>query len=115
MGFEQSPEGEKVIGWMAANSRNNFRLLPKGEEGVATIICFSVEAEKQSQGVASALLEFALEDLPAQGYKRVQAAPLAGGQFETWGYRGPLSLYKKFGFNEGPMLDEQHVLVMREL
>ena len=77
--------------------------------------CFSVEAEKQSQGVASALLEFALEDLPAQGFKRVQAAPLAGGQFETWGYRGPLSLYKKFGFNEGPMRDEQHVLVMREL
>ena len=56
-----------------------------------------------------------MEDLPAQGFKRVQAAPLAGGQFETWGYRGPLSLYKKFGFNEGPMLDEQHVLVMREL
>ena len=115
LAFEQSPEGEKVIGWMAANSHNNFRLLPKGEEGVATIICFSVDAEKQSQGVASALLEFALEDLPAQGFKRVQAAPLAGGQFETWGYRGPLSLYKKFGFNEGPMRDEQHVLVMREL
>ena len=115
LAFEQSPEGEIVIGWMAANNHNNFRLLPQEEEGVATIICFSVEAKKQSQGVASALLEFALKDLPSQGYRRVQAAPLASGQFETWGYRGPLSLYKKFGFNEGPMFDEQHVLVIKEL
>ena len=115
LAFERSTEGERVIGWMAANNHNNFRLLPQEEEGIATIICFSVESKKQSQGVASALLEFALGDLPSQGYKRVQAAPLASGQFETWGYRGPLSLYKKFGFNEGPMIDGQHVLVVKEL
>ena len=74
-----------------------------------------MEAESQGKGVAKRLLEFAIADLPEQGYSKVQAAPLANGEFAKWGYRGPLSLYKKFGFTEGPMLDDQHVLVTREL
>ena len=115
LAFEQTDEGEIVIGWMAANSHNNFRFLPPAIDDAATIICFSVQADKQSKGVASALLDYAIKDLPTKGLTRVQAAPLASGQFETWGYRGPLSLYKKFGFKEGPMLDEQHVLVSLQL
>ena len=77
LAFEQSAEGERAIGWMAANSHNNFRLLPTGEDDVATIVCISVQADRQSQGVASALLDYALGDLPLHGYKKVQAAPLA--------------------------------------
>jgi GNAT superfamily N-acetyltransferase len=115
LAFEDQDGEEVAIGWMAANSHNIFRLLPPGDSSTATIICFAVDASKQSQGVATALLEFALKDLPEQGYKLVQAAPLANGQFETWGYRGPLALYRKFGFAEGPMLDEQHILVTRTL
>lgn len=115
LAFERTDGSERVIGWMAANGHNNFRLLPPAGDDVATIICFSVQADKQSKGVASALLDYAIRDLPSQGFTRVQAAPLASGQFETWGYRGPLSLYKKRGFEEGPMLDDQHVLVSLEL
>jgi GNAT superfamily N-acetyltransferase len=115
LAFEEGDSDEVVVGWMAANSHNNFRLLPPAEDDTATIICFSVAAQSQQKGVATKLLEFALTDLPKLGYLRVQAAPLASGRFETWGYRGPLSLYQKFGFTEGPMLDEQHVLVSRDL
>ena len=115
LAFERTEEGESVIGWMAANRHNNFRLLPPTKDQVATIICFAVQADKQSQGVASSLLDYAIKDLPAHGFTQVQAAPLASGQFETWGYRGPLSLYKNFGFKEGPMIDDQHVLMSLEL
>lgn len=115
LAFEEGDSGEVVVGWMAANSHNNFRLLPPAEDNTATIICFSVAAQSQQKGVATKLLKFALTDLPKLGYLRVQAAPLASGQFEIWGYRGPLSLYQKFGFTEGPMLDEQHVQVSRDL
>ena len=115
LAFEQRDGEEIAVGWMAANSHNNFRLLPPTTEDIATIICFSVEAESQGKGVATRLLEFAIADLPEQGFSKVQAAPLANGEFAKWGYRGPLSLYKKFGFTEGPMLDDQHVLVTKEL
>ena len=115
LAFEQRDGEEIAVGWMAANCHNNFRLLPPTTDDTATIICFSVEANSQGTGVATRLLEFAIGDLPEQGYSKVQAAPLANGEFAKWGYRGPLSLYKKFGFTEGPMLDDQHVLVTREL
>ena len=115
LAFETKDGTERTVGWMAANAHNNFRLLPPVSDNVATIICFAVDAEKQSQGVASELLEFALNDLPSLGFERVQAAPLASGEFETWGYRGPLSLYRKFGFTEGAMMDDKHILVTRGL
>jgi len=114
LAFEQRDGDEVVVGWMAANSHNNFRLLPPTKNEADTIICFSVEAESQGKGVAKSLLEFAIADLPEQGYSKVQAAPLANGEFAKWGYRGPLSLYKRFGFTEGQMLDDQHMLVARE-
>ena len=115
LALEQRDGEEIAVGWMAANRHNNFRLLPPTTDDTATIICFTVEAASQGKGVAGRLLEFAIADLPEQGYRKVQAAPLANGEFANWGYRGPLSLYKKFGFSEGPMLDDQHVLVTREL
>ncbi|MEY4962173.1 MAG: hypothetical protein RLZZ249_870 [Actinomycetota bacterium] len=113
-GYVALSEG-KVIGWMAANSFKNFVELPGDEEDVAAIICFVVESEYQRRGVATKMLNFALADLPNHGYRAVNAAPLASGEFVSHGYRGPRSMFEKAGFESGPMVDEKHVLMTRSL
>jgi GNAT superfamily N-acetyltransferase len=108
-------EGDKVIGWMAANSFKNFVALPPMPENVAAIICFVIEKEHQGQGVATQLLNYALGDLPKHGYVAVNSAPLASGEFQTWGYRGPRSMFEKAGFEPGPMVDDKHILMSKSL
>ena len=108
-------DGGKVIGWMAANRANNFVILPETDDSVARIICFVIEQEHQGRGVATALLKFALADLADRGFETVEAAPLASGEFVSWGYRGPRSMFEKAGFVPGPMLDDKHILLQRKL
>lgn len=108
-------EGKTVIGWMAANSFKNFVALPPMPQTAAAIICFVIEQEHQGQGVATKLLEYAIQDLPKYGFTSVKAAPIATGDFQSWGYRGPKSLFEKAGFEPGPMVDDKHILMSRDL
>ena len=104
-------EGDEAIGWVAANKANNFVGLPPTGEDVARVLCFIVSAEHQGKGVATDLLNYAIADLKAKGFKSMEAAPRASDDFASWGYRGKLSTFLKAGFIEGPMVDEQHILV----
>lgn len=116
LAFDDEGERPRVIGWLSANAHENYRLLPPlGDEKIATIICFSIEKDFQGRGVATKMLEFALEDLANRGFKTVQAAPLENGEFHDWGYRGKLSMFLKQGFAIGPKLDDHHVLVTKQL
>ncbi len=113
-GYVAVSEG-KVIGWMAANSFKNFVALPPAPEDVAAIICFVVDQEHQGRGVAKQLLNYALEDLPKHGFRSVNSAPLASGEFLSYGYRGPRSMFEKAGFVAGPMVDDKHILMSKPL
>ena len=108
-------DGEEVIGWVAANKANNFAQLPPTSEETARILCFIVEPNHQGKGVATALLNFAIEDLATQGFKTVEAAPQLDQGFGASGYRGKLSMFMKAGFEPLEALDEHHVLVRRQL
>lgn len=108
-------EGEKVIGWMAANSFKNFVELPPMPESAAAIICFVIEQQHQGKGIATKLLEYAIQDLPRHGFSSLSAAPLNTEEFQTWGYRGAKSMFEKAGFQPGPMVDDQHILMSRDL
>ncbi|MDE2592391.1 MAG: GNAT family N-acetyltransferase [Actinomycetales bacterium] len=115
LAFERVAGAERVIGWMAANASTNFLALPGARPELARILCFVVDQEFQGRGVATELLRYALSDLPSRGFKMVEAAPLAADEFVAYGYRGPLSMFLKQGFQAGQMLDEKHILVSREL
>ena len=108
-------EGDDVIGWVAANKANNFVLLPPTNEKTARILCFIVEQKHQGKGVSTQLLNFAINDLAALGFSRLEAAPRSSDDFDLAGYRGKLSTFLKAGFVQGPPIDDQHVLVHREL
>lgn len=116
LAFDGEGEGAKVIGWLSANSHNNYRLLPSmPDDTTATLICFAIQKEHQGKSVATELLEYAISDLKRKGFSTVQAAPIESDEFNHWAYRGPLSMYLKFGFTKGPKLDDMHVLVTKSL
>jgi GNAT superfamily N-acetyltransferase len=108
-------DGEKVIGWMAANKANNFKAIPKTTDEVARVLCFVIDADHQGRGAATTLLRFAIQDLASQGFTSLEAAPRSSDEFDSAGYRGKLSTYLKAGFSAGPKLDDHHVLVSRTL
>jgi len=108
-------EGDEVIGWVAANKANNFVGLPSTGEDVARVLCFIVDSKHQRKGIATDLLNFAIADLRSKGFKSIEAAPRAANDFASWGYRGKLSTFLKAGFEAGPMVDEQHILVHMNL
>jgi GNAT superfamily N-acetyltransferase len=108
-------QGERAVGWMAANAAKNFVELPAAPESVDRILCFVVDEDFQGKSIATSLLTFAIEDLPNLGFCMVEAAPLASGEFSKADYRGPLGMFLKAGFALGPNVDDKHVLVQRQL
>lgn len=112
---DTSTPASDVVGWMAANRNNNFQSLPPSDETTATIICFVIQDSYQNQGIASALLEYGVEDLKGRGFRTIQAAPLASNSHVDYGYRGKLSMFEKLGFTPINNIDDKHVLVVRDL
>lgn len=113
-GYLAIDNGE-VIGWMSATRANDVKQLPPASEQTARILCFVIEPQHQNQGIATALLNFAIEDLKTQGFELIEAAPLQTDQHRKDAYRGKLSMFKKAGFEEVTMIDDQHILVHRNL
>lgn len=95
----------RPVGWLNAGPRQAYqslRRLPEGDPGDALVMCFVVLPEVRNQGVASALLDFALSDLASRGMTSVQAYPPARMpedlSWEAASYKGPLSMYLERGF-----------------
>ncbi|MFM7013571.1 MAG: N-acetyltransferase family protein [Actinomycetota bacterium] len=108
-------EGDRTIGWVAANAAKNFPGFPEASESTARILCFVIDQDFQRQGVATKLLNYALEDLPKQGFDLVEAAPKTQSEVSSRSYRGPISMYLKAGFELVGPLDEHSVIVRRKL
>jgi GNAT superfamily N-acetyltransferase len=95
----------RPVGWLNAGPREayqNLRGLPGGAAGEALVMCFVVLPEARRQGVAAALLDFALADLARRGLTAVEAYPPSGEPGEhPWqahNYKGPRALYLSRGF-----------------
>lgn len=96
----------RPVGWLNAGPRRAYRslrALPGGDPGEALVMCFVVLSECRGQGIASALLDFALADLAAMGMSSVEAYPPAGEppgdlSWEAASYKGTLSMYLQRGF-----------------
>lgn len=118
-----SPEGRgvvaidaegRIVGWLKltpvghvpkAFEQRYYRALPcfmGDREGVHLIGCVLVHPSKRRRGVASALVEGALELAATYGARAVEALPRrtewAVGDEELW--MGPLSVYRALGFVE---------------
>ena len=93
----------RVVGWCHAAPKSELVTVP-GERSadVGAIVCFVVAPDQRRQGIATHLLEAALEYLRSRGMKTAEAYPWAGDVDPSrwvWSqYVGPLSMYLREGF-----------------
>ena len=97
-------EDNKVIGWCNSNNKSAFpRLLTIDgidEKSIKSIVCFIVDKEFRSKGVATSLLQEILKDAKAEGFKIVEAYPNKNAEDAYGNYHGAYGMYIKNGFIE---------------
>ena len=108
-------DGEMAIGWVAAGPANQYRLLPQEDSCKARIPCFVIDPNYRGRGVATALLNSAIDDLRALGYAKVQAAPSVDSTSQEGNYHGPKAMFLKAGFQEGPLMQNGQQIVELDL
>jgi len=115
----------RVVGWCHAAPKSEIPILAAGDPTAAldtktgAVVCFVVSPDARKQGVATKLLDAAIEHLRDRGMTAVEAYPPATGTDDPvkWpqrNYHGPLSMYLKAGFHEVSR-SEWSIVVRREL
>jgi GNAT superfamily N-acetyltransferase len=99
----------RVVGWChAAPKTELLNVEGTKDPTVGAIVCFVVAPDQRRQGIATRLLDAALEHLRGRGMKTAEAYPRIGevdpSQWAQSMYVGPLSMYVKAGF----AIEEQH-------
>jgi ribosomal protein S18 acetylase RimI-like enzyme/uncharacterized protein YndB with AHSA1/START domain len=114
-------EGGKPIGWCNYGETTRLTgvmrklgLTAAEHEGVGSVACFVIAAPYRGHGVASKLLDEAVERLRARGLRAVEAYPKRSDDSPHTNYRGPLAMFLRAGFE--PYGDvERHLIVRKTL
>ena len=105
----------RVVGWCHAAPKNEL-VNVEGEKDpkVGAIVCFVVAPDQRRQGVATTLLDAALEHLRKRGMTAAEAYPFLGeidpARWSQINYVGPLSMYVKAGFEVAEKHDDYAVV-----
>jgi len=109
----------RVVGWCHAAPKAELLAVPGDRpDDVGAIVCFVVAPDQRRQGIATQLLDAAIEHLRSRGMKTAEAYPTRGNIDPArwvWSqYVGPLSMYEKAGF-EIAETHEDFCIVRRNL
>jgi GNAT superfamily N-acetyltransferase len=98
-----------AVGWVSLGPRVGFgrlasskMLAPVDDAPVWSIVCFVVGRRARGQGVASTLLEAAIEHARAAGATMLEAYPVDPGEARipaANAYHGTLSMFRRAGFS----------------
>jgi ribosomal protein S18 acetylase RimI-like enzyme len=93
------------VGWVAIAPREEYEAIMRspqyrpreggGGEAVWSIVCFAIDKEARGQGVASELLDAAVDYAFAHGATSVEAYPHVSNATD---YMGHTELYRRAGF-----------------
>lgn len=95
---------DKVIGWVNANAVQAYpRLYPIIKPYMispksGTVVCFVIHPDYRRQGVASALLQAAVDGFEKEGYASVLGNPFENQEKPEKAYHGTLGMYERAGF-----------------
>lgn len=111
---------DQPVGWCnygetthLAGVMRRFKLEAASQQGVGSVACFVIASPYRGHGVASKLLDAAIERLRARGVREVEAYPLrASDDSAQSNYRGPLEMYLRAGFEPYRELERQ--IIMRK-
>ena len=104
-------DGRRPVGWCAVAPRGDYPRLKRmqaatatqNEEGLWSITCFVVRVGHRRRGVATQLLQAAVDLARRHGAKTVEAYPVDESVRPTGSsglFQGPLSMYLRAGFTE---------------
>ncbi|HXC77665.1 MAG TPA: GNAT family N-acetyltransferase [Candidatus Acidoferrum sp.] len=112
-------EGDTPIGWCdygettrLSGVMHKFGLTAADHEGVGSVACFVIASPYRGHGVASRLLDAAVERLRAKGLNAVEAYPTRSGDSQHTNYRGPLAMFLRAGFE--PYREAGRHLILRK-
>jgi len=88
------------VGWINVDDKRAYGRLEQteGAERIMSIVCFTVSPMHRRKGIATALLETAVDGAKQQGFDFIEAYPVKGAETDALNYHGPLELYKRMGF-----------------
>lgn len=112
-------ENDLVIGWLNTNDKSMYETLNKvnrpdiweeGDKGlkIKSITCFTVAPDYRRKGIASALLERALNDATSEGYDFAESYVRAIENPER-NYHGHETFYLKAGFETYKTLENEKI------
>jgi len=112
-------EGGQAIGWCnygettrLSGVMHKMNLAASDHEGVGSVACFVIAAPYRGHGVASLLLDAAVERLRARGLRAVEAYPKRSDDSQRTNYRGPLAMFLRAGFE--PYREAGNHLILRK-
>jgi ribosomal protein S18 acetylase RimI-like enzyme len=95
----------KPVGWCnygettrLSGVMHKLGLSAADHEGVGSVACFVIAAPYRGHGVASRLLDAAIERLRQRGVRAVEAYPRRSEDSAQANYRGPLGMFLRAGF-----------------
>lgn len=110
-------DGARPIGWCQVGPRDRLIKLARQFElepdpSAWAITCFQIDPDHRRRGVARALLEFVLADLPERGARTLEAFPKRGEALEEGElWNGPAALFRSLGFETARTGPVREVLV----
>ena len=96
--------GDKPVAWCHTDLRKNLAQLndlcseEDNEYKIGSIVCFIVAPEYRRKGIASKLLEHAMDDFKVNCYNIIEAYPKLTGETDAENHHGPLIMYLNHGF-----------------
>jgi len=104
----------KTVGWCSVAPRETYRRLSKqqddSETGVWSIVCFYVPRVLRGGGLASALLDAAIDHAFAKGARIIEAYPVAEAS-PSYRFMGFRDMFASRGFHEAGMAgSRRHVM-----
>ena len=93
---------------------HRLKLSAPDQEGVGSVACFVIAAPYRGHGVASRLLDAAVDRLRARRLRAVEAYPASTPDSPQTAYRGPLSMFLRAGF-ETYRETERTIIVRKSL
>lgn len=99
-------DGDKPVGWCHFDDRaalSGLRVFRPEvlteEEGIGSILCFTIAQNYRHRGIASSLLRAACDELTREGFAIAEAYPAGEDASDEHNYPGPLSMYLSQGFH----------------
>lgn len=109
----------KPVGWCnygettrLSGLMRKLGLAAADHDGVGSVACFVIASPYRAHGVASRLLDAAVDRLRDRGLSAVEGYPHRGADSAQTNYRGPLSMYLRAGFE--PYRETERNIVVRK-